>query len=136
VAEPQSESSRNGLRKPVAAMELRRYWTAQIQEWAHLKPQRIGLPKMNLVVDKLVMAAAVIGLLDNMRADGVLRGPHGFWSLDQLTKFMGLKRSNHTAMTILRVMEEMGALVVLPRYNELGHRMVSERYLRIPPGSA
>ncbi len=115
-------------------MELRKHWTADIQDWARSRrhAKAIGSNKLNLHVDKFVMAAAIIGLLDNMRADGALRGPHGFWSLDQLTEFMGLKHSNHTAMAILKILEETGDLVVVPRYNKLGHRQVSERYLRIP----
>jgi hypothetical protein len=96
-------SSPHGLRKPVPAMALRHYWTEQFQDWAHDKRiRRLGSRKLNVRVDKFVLAAAIIGLLDNMRADGALRGPHGFWSLDQLTEFMGLKHSNHTAMAILR----------------------------------
>jgi hypothetical protein len=119
------------------AMALRKYWTEQIQDWAHAKQlKRVGSRKLNVSVDKFVLAAAIIGLLDNMRADGALRGPHGFWSLDQLTEFMGLKHSNHTAMAILKLLEQTGDLVVVPRYNKLGHRQVSERYLRIPAVNA
>jgi hypothetical protein len=138
AARPQGQHSRaDGLRKPVPAMALRKYWTEQIQEWAHDKrTTRVGSEKLNLDVDKFVFASAIIGLLDNMRADGALRGPRGFWSLEQLTGFMGLKHSNNTAMTILKLLEHTGDLIVVPRYNELGHRQVSERYLRIPPRNA
>jgi hypothetical protein len=131
-----TDDTRLSIRKPVPAMALRKYWTAEIQDWAHSKHDRIGSKKLNVYIDKFVLAAAIIGLLDNMRADGALRGPHGFWSLDQLTKFMGLKHSNHTAMAILNLLEELGDLVVIPRYNKLGHRQVSERYMRIAPKRA
>jgi Mn-dependent DtxR family transcriptional regulator len=65
-----------------------------------------------------------------MRADGALRGPHGFWSVQQLAQYMGV--STPTARDILHELEKWGALYVVPVRGDRGHRDTSERYMRVP----
>jgi hypothetical protein len=120
------------VRTPVSAMELRWFWTQQIQRWAERPRTRLRFHD-GTRREKLPVAAAVLGLLDNMRHDGALRGPRGFWSVDQLAGFMHTSRT--TAIAVLREFEELGALHVVPVHDERGHHQASERYMRVPSGA-
>ena len=125
------EAIRLHARKPVEAMELREYWTPQFQRWAKKRHSRIRL-QGNKSIDAFVFATAILGLLDNMRHDAALRGSRDFWNVAQLARFMGLGRSNHTALAILEHLEKLGAMRVVKRHDNRGHRKTSERYMRVP----
>jgi hypothetical protein len=83
--------------------------------------------------DKAKLIAAICGLLDNMRKDGALTGPTGFWSIDQLAEYMGMSRG--IAFDTLQMLEKQKALVVVPVHDDRGHHLASERYMRIPVGA-
>jgi hypothetical protein len=114
-------------RQPVQPMELRRFWTRQFQHWAKNR-RRLNLG--GTTSDSFRVAMAILGLLDNMRHDGALKGPHDFWTLKQLAGFMGM--SPTTALFVLKWLEKMGCLISRPIRDELGHSEVSERYMRLP----
>jgi hypothetical protein len=117
------------VRTPVEAMDLRRFWTAQFHRW-NARPGNHFRMLDGTRRSKLDVVVAILGLLDNMRHDGALRGPRGFWSLDQLAGFM--KMSHNVAASTLKTLEQMGALVVIPAHDKYGHHLTSERRLRIP----
>lgn len=117
------------VRTPVPAMELRKFWLHQFKRWAKKPGHRFKMLD-GTWRDKLDVVIAIVGLLDNMRADGALRGPHGFWNIDQLAEYMGMSRA--VAYSTLKTLEEMGVLVEVPVHDERGHRKTSQRSMRVP----
>jgi hypothetical protein len=113
------------------AWQLRQFWTATIQGWAAQSVKRVQMHD-GTTRDAMRVVAALLGLLDHMRADGALMGKRDWWSLDQLARYMGMSRP--VAAHLLTWLQRRGLLEVLPRQSSDG-RESYERWLLLPSPS-